>query len=301
MDWRDLEPFLTSVSLWRVAATLYASMAIAAYAAMNVRRLRERRRPPSQSDLDANKGAEAYIVSAVLGLLALLLGFSFSLAVDRYDARRLLVRDEANAIGEAYFRAQLLDEPDRTRTSQLLVAYLDLRITLAQADDQSRKALLSRNDALINDLWAATAAALDGIKCYDWSSTYLDTMNTIVTSDASRKAARIARVPFEVFVVLFVYMITTAAVLGYVLRGNGGRVAAGVLLALLTMTLAMIVDIDGPLGGAVVESQRPMELLRARIAAYPPSVFQKWRTAQASRPAACGWQTPPPVDARPAR
>ena len=73
---------------------------------------------------------EGYLVGSMLGILALLMAFSFSMALDRYEERRHLVIQEANAIGTAYLRAQLLDEPYRTRLSRLLVDYTDNRIAL---------------------------------------------------------------------------------------------------------------------------------------------------------------------------
>ena len=73
---------------------------------------------------------ESYLVGSMLGLLALLLAFSFSMALDRYEERRHLVIQEANAIGTAYLRTQLLDEPHRARLSGLLVDYTDNRIAL---------------------------------------------------------------------------------------------------------------------------------------------------------------------------
>jgi len=61
-----------------------------------------------------------HLLSAVLGLLALLLGFTFSLALNRYEARRDLVVQEANAIGTAWLRAQLLEPPNKAAMSGLL-------------------------------------------------------------------------------------------------------------------------------------------------------------------------------------
>ena len=68
-----------------------------------------------------DSGSEGYVVSATLGLLALLLGFTFSLAIQRFETRRELVLADANAIGTAYLRVQLLDEPHRSRLSGLLI------------------------------------------------------------------------------------------------------------------------------------------------------------------------------------
>src|SRR5262249_40310966 len=122
-------------------------------------------RGQAEADKGSSDGQEGYIVSAVLGLLALLLGFTFSLSVDRFDTRRHLVLEEANAIGTVYLRAQLLPEPHRSRTSNLLIRYTDNRIALAEtAPGQVQDRLLANSDALLTDLWSATAAAYDELK-----------------------------------------------------------------------------------------------------------------------------------------
>ena len=103
-------------------------------------------------------GQEGYVVSAVLGLLAFLLGFAFSLATDRFETRRHLVLEESNAIGTAFLRAQLLGEPHRARLSDLLVRYTENKIALARAQPDQQPPLLAIDDKLITEIWAATAA-----------------------------------------------------------------------------------------------------------------------------------------------
>jgi hypothetical protein len=221
---------------------------------------------------------ESYIVSGVLGLLALLMGFTFALAVDRFETRRALVLEETNAIGTTYLRTQLLEEPHRARISGLLVAYTDNRLLLARAtpNQPGARALLEENDRLITELWAATASAFQTIKGLDFSSAYLDSMNQLIDLDASRKAARGAHVPTEVFIVLVLYMVVTAAVLGYVLVGPRGKSAAAFLLALLLMSLLLIIDIDSPNRGGVRESQGPMLALQKTLKSQPASAFDHW-------------------------
>jgi hypothetical protein len=66
--------------------------------------------------------------AALLGLVALILAFGLSLAVGRYESRRVAVVDDANAIGTTYLRAQTLAEPARSRSLALLVRYTDTSI-----------------------------------------------------------------------------------------------------------------------------------------------------------------------------
>jgi hypothetical protein len=271
MNWQPFQDWLSRTDLLVVATVLFGSMCVAAA----IGTILSARKKAEKAERDG--GQEGYIVSAVLGLLALLLSFTYSLAVERFEERRHLVLEEANAIGTAYLRAQLLAEPHRGRMTSLLVRYTDNRIQLARARPGQTAPLLVVNDGLITDIWAATTAAFDSIKGLPFSATYLDSVNALIDLDSSRKAARTSRVPAEVFGVLFVYLIATAGALGYVLRGARGRIAAGFLLVMLTLSLILIIDIDRPVLGGISESQRPMEELRKSMAAQPAAVFDKWR------------------------
>lgn len=255
-----------------VAGCAFGCMVLAALLGFGLREILGRR-----GQAPAIEGQESYIVSAVLGLLALLMGFTFALAVDRFETRRALVLEEANAIGTTYLRTQLLPEPHRERLTRLLVNYVDNRLLLATAQSAQTQRLVEANDQILTDLWSATAAAFDDIDAKPFSNSYLDTMNNMIDMDSARKAARGAHVPSEVFILLVFYLVVTSAVLGYVLKGGQGRVAAGLLLALLALSLTLIMDIDRPTGGGIRENQAPMVALRASMAAQPSAVFDRWR------------------------
>jgi hypothetical protein len=265
---------LTDVPIFMLGLMLLACMIAAALLAYFVRRWQDRK---DNGGAHRSEGQESYIVSAVLGLLALLLGFTFSLATDRFETRRELVLEESNAIGTAYLRAQLLGEPHRARLSGLLIAYTENKIALAKAVSHQIPPLVVRDDALITDIWAATAAGFDSIRGIDFSSTFVDSMNEMLDLDASRRAARMARVPPEVFAVLLLYLIVTAGVLGYVLTARRGRLAAGFLMVLVVLSLMLIIDIDRPNAGGINESQRPMEQLLKSLRSQPITVYDRWR------------------------
>jgi hypothetical protein len=280
MNTAAFNAWLAHLSLPAIAGLLFLCMLVAAVVGFSLRS-RHQKADLKTGRKDETEGQEGYVVSAVLGLLALLMGFTFSLAVDRFDTRRARVLEEANAIGTTYLRTQLLAEPDRQRISGLLVNYVDNRIALANASPTDIPQRLQTNDQLLTDLWAATSAAFDNIKGLDFSSAYIDSMNALIDMDAARKAARQAHVPDEIFVVLFIYLVVTCGVMGYVLTGSRGRVAAGFLLVLLTMSFTLILDIDHPNLGGVREKQGPMEDLKASLAAQPPAVFDHWKVAPA--------------------
>lgn len=268
-----------------LAPAIVIAMLAIAWVGGRVRTVLDRKAAADPSSVTLAEGKEGYVVSSVLGLLALLMGFSFALAVDRFEDRRAMVLAEANAIGTTYLRAQLLDEPHRSRISRLLVAYTDNRIAIASADTATARTMLAANDQLVTDLWTATVAAFPTMKSYDMSSAFLETMNAVIDLDAARKAGRAVHLPTEVLMVLLAYLLVSAGILGYVLVGKGGRVIAGFLLALFLMSLLLIIDIDQPTTGGIIESQEAMVKLRASLASQPPAVFDRFNTPAGPAPA----------------
>jgi len=262
-----------------VGLVLLVATGGAAALGMWMKHRRSDRRP------DGEDTQEGYVVSSVFGLMALLLGFTFSLAVDRYDLRRDRVLESANAIETTFLRSQLLEEPHRARMSGLLIAYAQNVVALGQAHpDEQGIALLAKDDRLLTDLWSASAAAFDSIRGIDFSSAFLDSVNQLIDADAARREARQAHVPNPVFVVLIFYLVVSAGVLGYVLSARG-RYSAGFLLALMTLSLLLILDIDRPTLGTIRESQTPIAATLRNMKARPPQVFDRWRTPPPGAPA----------------
>jgi hypothetical protein len=103
-EWLEMTP------LWAIGASLLASMLVAGSVGSWLRK-RVALSATGSSSTSGFDRQEGYLVSGVLGLLALLTGFTFALAVDRFEIRRELVLKEANAIGTTYLRTQVLDRP----------------------------------------------------------------------------------------------------------------------------------------------------------------------------------------------
>ena len=270
-EWLFLAP------VWSIGLVLFAGMILAGGLGYWLRRRRERAHPKPETDAkDQGDSQEGLIVSAVMGLLALLVGFTFSLALDRFDNRRAAVLEEANAIGTTYLRTQMVDAPYRAQISQLLSDYADNRIALsAEKAGPRAEALMSRNDRLVTQIWTATVAAWPTMKGLDFSSAYLDSMNQMIDMDATRRAARRAHVPAEVFLLLFVYQFVAAGVLGYVLVGTRGRQSGAFLFVLFGLSLLLVIDLDRPVDGGVTVSQQPMLDVREMIRANPPATYDR--------------------------
>lgn len=220
---------------------------------------------------------EGYIVSSVLGLLAILLGFTFSLSISRYEERRQLVISHANAIETAYLRAQLLDAPHRERLGHLLTIYNDNLIELTSAKPAQVPMLVANDSVILTEIWAATAAATDAVRSIPLSLALTESVNRLIDLDAARRALLIVRIPTAVFLVLFIYHVGAAGVLGYVLTERAGLFAGGFLLILMSLALLLVVDINQPASGSIRTDNLPSLEVREFIKSQPPAVFDRWR------------------------
>jgi len=221
-------------------------------------------RPEPEAD------AREFLLSAVLGLLALLLGFTFSLSLQRHEARRMLVVAEANALGTAWHRLDLFDEPARGRMAALLRAYVDSRLAWSEGDtdlDPKAAAQFVRSTALENQLWAEAVAAERASAQPVVAAKLLDPLNEAFDIAASRKAARAAHVPEGILNLLVLYMLIATFMVGHVLSGYGRRQPIPTLttIVLLTLALTAILDLDRPRSNGITVSQQPMLDLRAAM------------------------------------
>ena len=152
--------WLIAAPIWQIALTIFGGMAVAIMIGSGFRRLHRPDYSDDPKGADKDSSEQGVMASAVMGLLALLIGFTFSLAISRFDTRRQNVLLEANAIGTTYLRSQMLDEPHRARLSKLLIDYTDNRLVLADEHPGPRQlALIKISDALIVDMWKATVEA----------------------------------------------------------------------------------------------------------------------------------------------
>ena len=269
--------------IWLLGLTLFAvTVAAAMFGAWLSRRAD--RLPERWGQL--TEAQVGYIITSVYTLLGLLVGFTFNMAVDRYQQRRSLVIQDATAIEQLYLRSQLLDEPHRSRFSELMVRYGENHLELARLrrEDARAAALIREEDFLLRDLWTATVPAFQSIRAIDFSSSFVDAVNEVFRADAERRAVRQVQIPGAIILLLMIYSIASALVLGAVMRSRKGQVMSVWLIALSTLALMLITDINRPVDGTIRESQQPMEQMLARLRANPPSVFQRLAEPVSSAP-----------------
>lgn len=266
-----MEWFLLEAPQLLIAILVFAALTVAMHlGSATERRLRRDRDTPATGASD-----EGYIVSGAFGLMALLLGFTFSLAIDRFDNRRALTLEEANAIGTSYLRTQMLEEPSRSRLSALLQDYVVNRLALARSEDAATtQSLMRATDKAQMQLWRGTIEAVRPIENSTISRPLIESMNATIDAGAARVAARRAHVPPRVLGTLLLYMVISAFVLGFVGTRSGWKPAPTVLLALFALAYQLIIDIDRPTGGSIREQQAPMEDVLVMMRNNGPASFQ---------------------------
>src|SRR3954447_3486127 len=139
---------------------------------------------------DGSREPFAVIQAAMLGFMALVLAFGLSLAVGRYESRRAAVVAEANAIGTSYLRAQTLDEPQRTRSLDLMRRYTDTSIQVAQTVPGSpeQDAAIAAAGDLQGALWAEAGTALTTASTASAPRLYVEGLNEAFDSLSTRIA-----------------------------------------------------------------------------------------------------------------
>ncbi|MCW1384221.1 hypothetical protein OLX02_15460 [Novosphingobium sp. KCTC 2891] len=211
---------------------------------------------------DSSTTDESYVLSGVFGLLALLMAFAFSLAIGRYETRRELVVAEANAIGTMTSRLALLDEQQRGALTLPLAAYARARAATGRIDNESQWETSARRDTTLcsgfGDLLFAT---LRSMPPDTRGPVLVQAYNEMCDLATSRHAARKARLPEGVLVLLALYCCAGAAMLGYTLGGTGKRhlIASAMFFALLACAFTTVLDLDRPRGGAIIVPQEELE------------------------------------------
>lgn len=219
---------------------------------------------------DSIKSQVNTIQASLLGVLALLLGFTFSLALQRYDSRAAAVVDEANAIGTTYLRSELLADPVRDESQKLLRRYLDLRVTaglesLDQVDERHR--LLVDSNHLLDEIWAlAIQAAADNPNPVT-TGLYLQSLNEMIDAFGVRQAALDRHVPEVVLFLLLGTLILTGSLVGYAsgITGQRASFATYILVLLIVLLVFIIIDLDRPRRGLIEVPQASITALRDSI------------------------------------
>jgi hypothetical protein len=251
-------------TLWIVVALL-VGMALAGEAGSSIGR-----RWQPRTD-EARRGHIGSVLGSLLGLLALLLGFTFAMTAARYDTRRQLVVNEANALWGLYLKSSLLPEPPRTEFKQLLGKYVDERATIARLrrnrTDREIEEASGRSESMQDQMWLVLKGAAQTQASAPTADSMLDRLIEVSGIRRERLFAWESRVPDSIVWLLLFGALTAITVLGFLggLGNHRGLPARIAVTLLLCGTIYVILDLDKPHQGLITISQSPMVNLKQTL------------------------------------
>jgi hypothetical protein len=230
-------------------------------------RLGKRRCKTGEPEATAPLGT---IVGSLLGLLAFMLAFTFGLAASRFEARRQIVVDEANAIGTTYLRAGFLPEVSRSEVRSLLKEYVASRLDVTRTGDI--ELALRRADELHLKLWKQAESVGQSQADSIVVGLFIESLNETIDIHAKRVLIGLrSRLPIVLWLALF--LLTALAMLGvgyHEALAKAKRSPATLLLILgFLVVLTLIVDLDRPLEGYLSVSQEAMVNLQNMMDSFP--------------------------------
>src|SRR5215510_4035396 len=203
-----------------------------------------------RAPLNADKREDFSVVrNAALTLLALIIGFSFSMAVSRYDQRKNYEEAEANAIGTEYARADLLPAEDGTKLRDLLRRYVNQRILFYHGDDSQISEAASEAQKLQAELWSRVVQAA-AAQSTPVVALAVSGMNDVLNSQGYTQAAWWNRIPAAAWILMGLIAIVSNLLLGYRERSTG-LLALMVVPMVSSIAFFLIADIDSPRGGVI--------------------------------------------------
>ncbi len=279
-----MREFMYDVNSLAIAGVLFVSMALAIEMGYRLGRGRQ---------VSADDGFKAHvngIAASLVGILALLLGFTFSLSLQRFDQRSGAVVDEANAIGTAYLRSQLLPVSVRGEVQELLRAYLGSRVqasAVTLANQAERELLLAQAKEAQLALWAYARQAAEQDPNPVTSGLFIQALNELIDSFGRRDAALTRHVPEVVLLLLFGTFLMAGAIVGYAagVAGHRASFVTYVMVALIVVLVFVILDLDRPRRGLIEVSRTSLVDLQGAIDARPNPGARRSLPAESGRAA----------------
>ena len=198
------------------------------------------------------------MVGATLGLLAFMLAFTFGLAAERFNTRRMAVLDEANAIGTTYLRAGML--PDRRgEIRTLLREYVDTRLEAVRSGNVAEG--IRRSEEIQNELWAHATAIGERHPTSIVVGLFVQSLNEVIDLHAVRVTVGVRnRIPAAIWLALFAVAVLSLASMGYYagLSRTSRSVAELAAAAAFSVVIWLIADLDRPQEGVLKVSQQAL-------------------------------------------
>jgi hypothetical protein len=203
-------------------------------------------------------------LGAMLAMLGLLLAFTYAFTLSRSDHRKQALVNEANAIGTAFLRADLADEPARTELRRLLLDYARTRaVTPITGNREQARRAVERSLKVQANLWPATKSALQGDLPGPIQSSIVQSINEVLDAHTTRMAVAFDFLPA---IVLFLLVVISAISLALAAQNAGQsrgmiRWRINAFAVILASLIVIIVDFDRPFEGLIRGSNQSLVAL----------------------------------------
>lgn len=206
------------------------------------------------------------VLGATLTLLGLILGFSFSMATSRYDERKHLEEEEANAIGTEFVRAQVLPTLEAARVQSDLKAYLQARISFYTAPGESDVRSADLETARLQTKLWDEVAPIGAAKRTAVDALVLSGMNDVLNSQGYTQAAWWNRIPTAAWSLMAIIGAAASFLVGYGSARSKGRYYFLAIVPFLASIAAMLIaDLDSPRGGLIRVTPQNLTSLSASL------------------------------------
>jgi len=262
---------LPSLPLWLAGSILVMLCVAGSEAGQRIHRYVAARHPRADADKKGRLDMEGFIIGSVFGLFAFIVGFTFSIAVDRFDTRRLMVVEEANAIQTSFLRASLLDAKDSLPLQLVLRDYAHTRVSPEGLQDAQRRKQVERSIELREHLWNIARNSVLPYRGTDLGVSIAESINDVLNVGTRRQLAGVAHIPDRVMDALLLYLIASSALLGYLTAEQPYRLraASSLLFVLMAMAIVLILDLDRPRSGSILVPQTAMQNVIAELDQVP--------------------------------
>jgi uncharacterized membrane protein (UPF0136 family) len=252
--------FLDQTPSYIIALSIFVLMLLFYYAGMKFGIYRTR-------NSDQNKPEEVGATEgALIGLLALLMAFTFGAASDRFVKRNNIIVNEANAIGTAALRADLYGDSIRREFRKDFKNYVEARIDFFEAGMDMKKILLAlgKTETINMQIWNRAALLAKEKENFVSSQQMIPALNAMIDIVTERNAAGKAKVPELILWVLFSLCLIINFIMGYSLRSKTDWVVVTGFSLITSLAIFLILDLDRPRQGIINANTAHQEIVALR-------------------------------------
>lgn len=209
---------------------------------------------------DAETGGGSLVLTSMFAVMGLILAFSYAAGVSRHENRKQAVVHEANAIGTAFLRSNLIDEPGRTVLKQALLEYANTRVykTGVIITNEELKRRIEKTKQRLAMLWPVTEKVVNQRDPPGpIEASLVAAINDVIDMHTTRVAGAVDRLPTAVFWMLILITTASLAIAGFNagISGQISRWRMTTFVVILAVVLLVIIDFDRPSDGLIRVSQ----------------------------------------------